>query len=106
MTHANRVAMLARADRGATAPPVFQPTPGLTETAGAIAATADAADSLSGALLVQTWRRDEQGRLRAEWLRVRLAALDADVAASKARRQPSSRSLWLVSARSDVGSKP
>jgi hypothetical protein len=53
----------------------FQPTPGPTETVGGTIATADATDR-SGSRLVQTWRRDEQGRLRGEWLLIRWPALD------------------------------
>jgi hypothetical protein len=42
-----------------------------------------AGDSASGSYLVQTWLRDEQGRMSREWRLIRLPASDADVTASR-----------------------
>ena len=39
----------------------------LASVARFVGAAPPAADSVSGVRLVQTWRQDEQGRMRAEW---------------------------------------
>src|SRR5215469_18531296 len=54
----------------------------LASVAGFIGAAPPAADFLSGPRLVQTWRRDEQGRLRGEW---RLVAEELEAQSLAAR---------------------
>ena len=90
MIYANRVTTLSRADCGTMAPPDLLASPGPTETVGGIVTIADLTDPLPGSRLVQTWRRDEEGRIKSEWTLIRPPAADA----MTFKAAPGGRSSW------------